>query len=58
LGIADIDCKDMIDLDKYKVLIKHANPKFAKCMLLRPTMLQDQALRAWERLHFLDGNSS
>lgn len=34
-GIADIDCEDMIDLDECKVLIEHANRKFAKCILGR-----------------------
>jgi hypothetical protein len=34
-GIADVDCEDMIDLDECKVLIEHANRKFAKCTLNR-----------------------
>ena len=34
-GIADIACEDMIDLDECKVLIEHANRKFAKCTFAR-----------------------
>jgi len=32
-GIADIDCEHMIDMDEAKILIEHANRKFAKCTL-------------------------
>jgi len=34
-GIADVDCAHMIDLDEAKILIEHANHKFAKCTLSR-----------------------
>jgi hypothetical protein len=34
-GIADVDCEDMIDLDECKVIIEHANRRFAKCTLSR-----------------------
>jgi hypothetical protein len=34
-GIADVDCEDMIALDECKVIIEHANRRFAKCTLSR-----------------------